>query len=69
MENLAKSLGKISGVFFVIAIIATIMAFPTMWLWNYVMPYLFGLKEINFWMALCINLLSGILFRSNTSSK
>jgi hypothetical protein len=48
---------------------AIIMAFPTMWLWNYLMPYLFGLTEITLYQAMAINFLSGILFRSNINVK
>ena len=27
---------------------AIILGFPTMWLWNYVMPYVFGLTPITY---------------------
>ena len=45
-----------------------LFAFPTMWLWNYLMPDLFGLKVIGFEQALCMNMLSGMLFKSSCSS-
>jgi hypothetical protein len=35
-----------------------------MWLWNWLMPVLFGLHAINFWQALGIVVLSKILFGS-----
>lgn len=44
------------------AIIAAIIGFPIKWLWNWLMPTLFGLPEISFWMALGIALLISILF-------
>lgn len=44
------------------AIIAIIIGFPIKWLWNWLMPVLFGLPEISFWMALGIALLVSILF-------
>jgi hypothetical protein len=47
---------------------ACLIAFPTMWLWDYVMPYLFGLPEITFWRALALVLLCGFLFGSGRSS-
>ena len=50
-----------------LAILAIIIALPTMWLWNYLMPEIFGLTEIGFWQALCINLFCGILFKGNTT--
>lgn len=44
------------------AIIAIIIGFPIKWLWNWIMPNLFKLPEISFWMALGIALLISILF-------
>lgn len=44
------------------AIIAIIIGFPIKWLWNWIMPNVFGLPEISFWMALGIALLISILF-------
>lgn len=44
------------------AIIAIVIGFPIKWLWNWIMPNLFGLPEISFWMALGIALLISILF-------
>ena len=46
---------------------AIIMAFPTMWLWNYIMPDLFGLIKIDLYQAMAINFLSSILFKANVS--
>lgn len=56
---------KILGVFALIAIVALLCALPTMWLWNWLMPVLFGLVKIGFWQALGINLLTGVLFKSS----
>jgi hypothetical protein len=52
-----------------IVLSAIIMAFPTMWLWNYLMPDIFGITEITLYQAMAINFLSGILFRSNINVK
>lgn len=65
MEKLLTVLGAIA----LLVIVALLMAFPTMWLWNWLMPMIFGLMKINFWQALGINLLAGILFQRGTSSK
>lgn len=48
---------------------ALLMALPTMWLWNYLMPVIFGLIKIHFWQAFWMNVLTGILFKSTSSSK
>lgn len=58
--------------FFVTAIaIALIACIPVKLLWNWLMPELFGLKEITIFQALGICLLSNILFssKSNNSNK
>ena len=39
------------------------------WLWNITMPQVFGLKEITFWQAVRILLLSYILFGGGYFSK
>ena len=49
-----------------IMITAVIFALPTLLLWNWVMPDILGLPYIQFWQALGVNLLSGVLFRWDT---
>lgn len=51
-----------SVVAFTWAVIAIIIGMPIKWLWNWIMPNIFGLPEISFWMALGIALLISILF-------
>lgn len=63
METLLKILGGIA----LIAILAIVFSFPTMWLWNWLMPTLFGLVKITWLQALGLNVLSGILFRNSCS--
>lgn len=61
------------GAAFIVAVIvfgfALLFALPTMWLWNWLMPQIFGLKVITFWQALGLNILCGILFKGSSSSK
>ena len=48
------------------ALVGLILAFPVMWLWNFV----FGkLLEINVFQAWALNVLAGILFGQKNSSK
>ena len=63
METLLKVLGAIA----LIVVLAIIFSLPTMLLWNWLMPVLFGLARITWVQALGINVLSGILFRSSCS--
>jgi len=58
----------IIGFVLLVGIIAFVMAIPVMLLWNYFMPDMFGLAEINFWQALALSLLSSMLFKSAGSS-
>ena len=41
----------------------------TMWLWNWLMPEIFGLMLIDFWQALGLICLSSLLFRCNYNYK
>lgn len=50
-------------------IIAVLVAFPTMWLWNWLMPQIFGLTTITLMQAFGLNLLTGILFGGRSTSK
>jgi len=59
---------QIIGAVALVAGLALLMAFPTMWLWNWLMPDIFGLVEIDFWQALGLNVLSGILIRPTTTN-
>jgi hypothetical protein len=68
METLSKFAGVVVLVGCLIAIMAILMALPTMLLWNWLMPEIFGLKTISFWQALGLLMLSGFLFKSTTSS-
>jgi hypothetical protein len=68
METLAKIVGVVVLVAGLIVVMALVFALPTMWLWNWLMPEIFGLKVITFWQALGLNMLSGILFKSSSKS-
>lgn len=63
METLAYVLMVI---FFCLAL-TVVLALPTMWLWNWLMPALFGLTKIGFLQALGLNCLCAILFKSTGS--
>jgi predicted membrane chloride channel (bestrophin family) len=41
---------------------ATVFSFVVMWLWNWLMPAIFGLHAIRFWQAFGLLVLSKILF-------
>ena len=45
-----------------VALAATVFSFVVMWLWNWLVPAIFGLHAISFWQALGLLVLSKILF-------
>lgn len=62
-----KELGVVLGVIGVLFLYALLLAFPTYFLWNWLMPDIFGLGRINVIQALGINFLANILFKSHIS--
>lgn len=54
-EQIGKVIGITVGAVITILLtgllVGTLFAFPIMWVWNYMMPDIFGLPEITFWQA------------------
>ena len=50
-----------------IILISLVCALPVMWLWDWLMPTIFGLKEITLFQAWGLSVLCGLLFKNNTS--
>jgi hypothetical protein len=65
MKEVVQAVALIIGA---VILIGLILAYPTMWLWNATCPHLFHLPVLDFWDALFLNLLCGILSK-NTSYK
>lgn len=62
----------ISFAVFVIAVLFTIsmvVALPVMWLWDWLMPELFGLKTITWFQAWGLTFLCSLLFKSHNYPK
>lgn len=69
MNNLSETFGLFIAGIFLIAFMAVLMAFPTMWLWNLCLaPAVDGVNSIGLWQALGLNLLFSILFKSTTKT-
>ena len=64
-----KAIEAILLVVGVLLLYALILAFPTMVLWNWLMPRIFGLTHIDIFQAMGLNFLSGILLKSNVNVK
>ena len=63
MNNIIETTGSIISAILLIVLVAAILGFPLMWLWNGLMPSIFSLPEITFWQALGLNALSAILIK------
>jgi hypothetical protein len=61
-------LTTIVGFITLLVLVTLVFALPTMLLWDWLMPELFGLKEITLFQAWGLNFLCGILFKTNGSS-
>ena len=54
----------------VVVVMVLLFTFPTMWLWNWLLPYIFGLPTIDFWQAMGLLALASLLRGGgNTGSK
>lgn len=61
--------GSIVGFAAFVIVLTFIFAFPVMWLWNWLMPVIFGLPTITLAQAWGLNTLCGFLFKSTSSVK
>lgn len=77
MKNGVEAIGFIVGFIAVVVLICLLMGFPTMLLWNYLVPYLFPgavasgtvIGTITFWKAFWLNVFCAILFKTATVNK
>jgi hypothetical protein len=67
METAVTFFGTIVLVLCMAIVIALFISLPVMWLWDAVMPDMFGLKEITWTQALWLSLLCSLLFKSSSS--
>ena len=65
MSRVVKIILLVIGGVILAALIALLLGFVVMLLWNWLMPEIFGLPEITFWQAWGLFLLSKILLGSH----
>ena len=68
MKILIVVVGAVVGVVALVIGLSALFALPVMWLWNYVMPHQFGLKELDFFHAWALNVLFGLLVKGSSIS-
>lgn len=57
-----RKIGWIIGGIFLAVLLAFIFGYFVMLLWNWIMPLLFGLPEIDYWLAFGIIILARLIF-------
>lgn len=62
-----NAFNAIVGAVVLFVIFSLLLAFPVMLLWDWLMPELFGLKEITLFQAWGLNFLCSLLFKSHNS--
>jgi hypothetical protein len=68
--KLFDAIFALCGVVGLVIIVGLIMAIPTWLLWNYcLVGAISDINEIGLWQAWGINILSGILFKTNITKK
>lgn len=60
-------LSAIALVVIVTVFIAILCGIPVYFLWNALIPALFGLSKVTFWQAVGLSLLCSCLFKSSTT--
>jgi hypothetical protein len=73
MEPIVKAFGVVLLATGLIFGLSVLMAYPTMWLVNYLITpsallSLFGIAQLTFWKAFWLNFLCGFLFKSTSVS-
>jgi hypothetical protein len=69
MNRLIDAIAAIVTVVSIFVLIALLFAVPVMLLWDWLMPTIFGLKEITLFQAWGLNFLCGLLFKSHNATK
>jgi len=68
MEKLGGIMAKFIIGIMMVAFIVLFMSLPFMWCWNYVIPYLFGLKELSWGQAWCLMFVCSCLIKSQLNN-
>lgn len=56
------------GIFVLAIVLSIIFTYPTMLLWNYLMPMIFGLPKLTFWQIFGLQVLVNCFIPHYTSS-
>lgn len=68
LEKVGKALGVVLLTIILVGFIAILEGIPVYFIWNWLMPEIFGLTKITFTQAVGIAFLCRLLFSSNSSN-
>lgn len=70
MNTIIKGIALSFAFLFSFAVISMILAFPMMWLWNWIMPIIIpGIAQLTVIQAWGLMVLCGFLFKSTNTSR
>lgn len=64
-SRVAKTIGWIFAGIGIAAVLGLVLGYGLMWLWNWLMPEIFGLPEIGYWQAVGLFVLCHLLFKGH----
>ena len=68
VEIVAGVIGMIVAVFVIAFLFGMLMAWPLMWIWNWMMPDLFGMPTLTYWQAFWGSFMAKLIFPSGSYS-
>lgn len=66
MDKVITAIGATIVVVGGFVLLSLVLSLPVMWLWDWLMPTMFGLKEITLLQAWGLNFLCSLLFKNHT---
>jgi len=67
MDKFITAIGATVVVVGGLILLSLVLSLPVMWLWDWLMPTIFGLKEITLLQAWGLNFLCSLLFKNHIS--
>ena len=69
MSDFGETLSYVVGFLVLCFLLGLLMSLPVMWLWNWLMPMIFGLCRLTWIQAWGVSVLCSLLFKPGTTSK
>jgi hypothetical protein len=68
VKTIATGIGAFIGIMGMAIVLIAIFTYPTMWLWNYLMPNIFNLPELTFWQTFGLMILARLILPTTSKS-